>query len=374
MKKRGFLFLGLFLLFLFVLYMQPVWFPRNSTEEETSNQTPREPPATNLSYEPIQTAGFANWIGQDLEEFEDRYGQPEESMPSGFSFTIHRYQLDDELLEVNTEDQEIKSIKYLGEDDDEIEPFRFGMTMDELARISMIYPNFTIEYQGETVDLELEEDDMNYRPLIAFDNGTFAILFFNQTEDESQLYAIDYLDSETLLKLAPYTVANEKPPYYEVEDDSDWEKINQFKKQEAIDLIQLLRQKNEQSTFTIDPSLQMASEKLLASFNRNKEDILTTERLQELQRIEKGQAGTFILNDTEMDDFLKELDDPSVSGHLELPVYDSTFSVLSWSSTPLLQEQLIDAESASLAVVFSKENVLILWKEPEYQTEESESN
>lgn len=68
------------------------------------------------------------------------------------------------------------------------------------------------------------------------------------------------------------------------------------------------------------------------------------------------------------------LDDPSVSGHFEMPVYDPSFSVLSWYSTPRLNERLLASNEASLAVAFSKENVLILWKELEYQAEESESN
>ncbi|GMA54653.1 hypothetical protein GCM10025857_60100 [Alicyclobacillus contaminans] len=58
-------------------------------------------------------------------------------------------------MEVNTEDEVITSIKYLGEDDEKIEPFNFGMTMDELAKITMIYPNFTIEQDDQTIDLEL---------------------------------------------------------------------------------------------------------------------------------------------------------------------------------------------------------------------------
>lgn len=354
--------------------MQPIWFPQDLSEDESTKQVNKEPPATNLNYEPIQTAGFANWIGRDLDEFEQTYGQPEESSASGFSFTINRYALDDELLEVNTEDKVIKSIKYLGEDDEEIEPFQFGMTMDELSKITMVYPNFTIDYEDETIDLELEEDDMNYRPLIAFDNGSFAILFFEQTQGESQLYAVDYLDSETLVKLAPYTVADNEAPYYQQEDNSDWDRIDQFKKQQTGNLLQLLRQRNNKSSFSLDTQLQVSSEDLLNTFDEDKEDILMTERLQELQRFEGSEPGTFVLSDTEMSDLLANLENSSVSGHLELPVYDPSFSVLSWYSTPVLRDQLMRADNASLAVAFSKEDVLVLWKELESQTEESESN
>ncbi len=351
--------------------MQPVWFQKNAAEDTQDQNINREPPATNLSYEPIPTSGFADWIGQDLDEFEKTYGRPEESMASGFSFTIHRYLVEDEFLEINTEDEVIKSIKYLGGENEQIEPFNFGMTMDELAEITMIYPNFTIEQDEKTIDLELEEEDMNYRPLIAFDNDSFAILFFDQNQ-ESQLYAIDYLDEETLLKLAPYPIANEESPKYNQETDHHWEEIDQFKNQQTMELIQILREKDEQSMFSIDPNLQNASEDVLQFFSQNKEDVLTTERLQELQRFKQDEPGAFTLNDTEMDVLLQEIEDPLVSGHLELPVYDPSFSVLSWYSTPLLHEQMMSDEASSLAVAFSKEDVLILWREME-QAEESNS-
>lgn len=49
--------------------------------------------------------------------------------------------------------------------------------MQDLTKITTIYTNFTFEYHDTEVGIELMEEDMNYRPLIAFDNDTFAILF-----------------------------------------------------------------------------------------------------------------------------------------------------------------------------------------------------
>ena len=57
-------------------------------------------------------------------------------------------------------------------------PFSIGMTMTDLTELTMIYPNFTLSQNDRSVRFELMEQDMNYRPLVAFDNGTFAVLFF----------------------------------------------------------------------------------------------------------------------------------------------------------------------------------------------------
>ncbi|MGC3051193.1 CAP-associated domain-containing protein [Enterococcus faecalis] len=43
-----------------------------------------------------------------------------------------------------------------------------------------IYSIFAFNFHHEAYDVELMEEDMNYRPLDAFDNGSFAVLFFNQ--------------------------------------------------------------------------------------------------------------------------------------------------------------------------------------------------
>ena len=68
--------------------------------------------------------------------------------------------------------------------------------MQDLTKITTIYTNFTFEYHDTEVGIELMEEDMNYRPLIAFDNDTFAILFFDQTTNG--LFSVVYLDKDSL--------------------------------------------------------------------------------------------------------------------------------------------------------------------------------
>ncbi|MFZ4460868.1 CAP-associated domain-containing protein, partial [Enterococcus gallinarum] len=79
---------------------------------------------------------------------------------------------------------------------------------------------FTFEYHDTEVGIELMEEDMNYRPLIAFDNDTFAILFFDQTTNG--LFSVVYLDKDSLLKLLPYQVFGEGLPHYQADKSADW--------------------------------------------------------------------------------------------------------------------------------------------------------
>ncbi|MGY6462763.1 CAP-associated domain-containing protein, partial [Corynebacterium sp. UMB8791] len=72
-----------------------------------------------------------------------------------------------------------------------------------------IYSNFAFNFHHEAYDVELMEEDMNYRPLVAFDNGSFAVLFFNQRT--GGLMAVNYVNKETLLTEMPYQL-NEGSP------------------------------------------------------------------------------------------------------------------------------------------------------------------
>lgn len=376
MKHRGILFSVIFIGCTFLLYMYPVWFPHVSSDPSNKSEIRRDPPATSWNYEPIATDGFAKWIGQKLTDFETVYGDPEEVYSSGFSFVIHQYFIDDQTyLEVNTEGNRITSIKFLGKENTDIAPFQFGMTMNELAKITMIYPNFTLNHDGKIIAFELMEDDMNYRPLIAFDNGTFAMLFFSQKKGESSLYSVMYLDKETLLQLEPYQLTDGVSSRFTTEEDADWEIINQNKQEQSKNLFQFLRNYDRLPEFILDTKNQMLGEQILGSFFSKTEDFLTTERTQQLKRIQSGtEDGRFTLSRSEMEDVLKEFSATTASVYLELPVYDPTFTILTWYSTPYLHTRFMHQDPESLGIAFSKENVVVLLQKLENKTEDSDAN
>lgn len=374
MKHRGILFSVIFIGFLILLYGHPVWFPQNSVDQGSTTEIRRDPPPTSWNYEPIATEGFAEWIGQNISDFNESYGNPEESFSSGFSFEFHHYELDHEMhLELTTENKVITSIKFLGNQDERLVPFFQGMTMNDLTKLTMVYPNFNIHYEGRSVGFELMEEDMNYRPLIAFDNGSFAILFFSQKKNESTLSNVMYLSKEMLLKLAPYQITEGVIPKFTIEETADWEVINQNKQNLSKHMFQYLRERDELSEFTLDITTQINSEQLLGRFFMEAENLLTTERAQKLQRIQRGELiETFSASSVELEILLDELQTSAELAYLELPIYDPTFTILTWYSTPYLHTRFMHQEVESLGVAFSKENMVVLLEKLENQTEDSD--
>ena len=371
--RRGLLFFGLFLISLVIVYMEPIWSYQISPND--GQELPlQSPPPTSLNLESIPTQGIAQWIGQPMKAFTTLYGEAQSVTDSGFGFFRHQFRMDaDAFLEVTTIDQRITSIKLLGETPMDIGPFEYQMSLEELTTFTVISPIVSVEYGGETYSLELMEDDINYRPLVAFDNGSYAILFFDHQDKRSGLYSLMYLDTETLLKLAPYVLTEGQPQFFVAEKAADWITIDEQKSETSRYLMQQLRRSYDFPAYSTSLALQRETQALLTDFLVNQEDYLSTERLRSFQRIQRQELNqNWVLTNQEVRTLVEELDEEKTFAHFEMPVYDPIFTLLSWYSNPYLVSRLFYDESEAIGVAFSKENMLVLFQEINQPTESSE--
>lgn len=180
--KRTVWFITILVLVVIVLYMEPVFFPPNSPKPSTENSPTVTEKVSSLDYEKIPTEGFSVYINKPESELKKDLGEPIEVNDTGFGYTTSVYE--DEVrklfIEANIVNHTVESIKVAGKSTDKIAPFHFGMSLTELTDITTLFPNFSFDVNNEKIDIELSEEDMNYRPLIAFDNDTFAILFLDR--------------------------------------------------------------------------------------------------------------------------------------------------------------------------------------------------
>ncbi|MHC5267650.1 CAP-associated domain-containing protein [Enterococcus sp. LJL98] len=374
MGRRSILFSGLFILSLVVVYLQPV-FSYRATPAPVQGTHLQTPPLTSLNVEPLPTQGLAQWVGQPMKAFEGLYGQAMEVTDSGFGFQNHRYAVKSgSLMEVTTMENRVTSIKVLGDGEFDISPFHYNQNLDELMQQTTISPIVSFDYHGETYRLELMEDDMNYRPLVAFDNDTYAILFFNHHKKENALYSLMYLDQETLLKLAPYILISGNPIFFEEKETANWASINIQKSEKSRAALAVLRQMDDLPPYESQMKLQQETEERLSDFLQNSEDYLSTERLQSFRRIQqKAMNQNWVLNNKEIQTLIGEETTNLTFAHFEMPVYDPILTVLSWSSNPYLVSHLFNEDSEALGIAFSKENMLVLFQALENMTESSEA-
>ncbi len=374
MKRLG-LFVLIFLSAIVAFYMQPVLFPpvleaKKNQEQQTQNQM------TTWKYQELKATGFSTYIGKSVEDLEQHFGTPYDRTSSGFGFETRYYQDSQGQLsfEANIQEGKVEAVKVLKADRSVIAPFSLQMTMQDLTEITTIYTNFTFEYQETEVGIELMEEDMNYRPLIAFDNQTFGILFFDQ--NTGGLFSVVYLSKDSLLKLLPYQVFGEGLPHYQVDDKADWEEINQTKENKSFILLNDLRKQDELPLYRRNINFSDRTKLLLHDYLKKPEEILSQDRLAEWKQT-LGSAKTtakFTLSKDEMDKLTEKADLKRINGVLTHPVIDPTFTFLFLYSDPYYHDRFLLDTSDQLGIAFSKENMIVLIQEEAEESSDSSDN
>lgn len=368
--KRVIGFFSILLLVLIGYYLQPILFPptQNQPPVEQTNQTVRHKA---LKHQTIKTEGYASYITQPIETFEQTFGSPTKIEESGFFFQTRNYAIEQGMLEVNVEAGNVSAIKVMAKKESQVKPFKFGMTSKQLSEQVNLSADFALSYDEEPVAIELSENDMRFRPLIAFDNGTFAMLFFNGNS-EKMIGAV-YLDIENLLRLMPYQINSGNPLANRVQESNlDWNLLNQQKQTRVIEAINTYRGLHKLSILTTNEGSLEDSEKLLKSFLTIPKRVLSNERLEEWQTDQGAHLSnlSFELSDSEFKDLAKQDKIGFIDGFFYSPMIDPLFNLFNWISRDHLNE-VFDIPEAELGVAINQESVLVLLQKPE-KTRDSE--
>lgn len=372
--KRFLAFMGVLFVVLVIGYLQPVFFPAEKPKQ-VADSGMRDVSHTALPYEEIATSGFAEYIGKKTDNFINQFGEPIEKQKTGMGYDLWIYgERDADYFEINVQDEKVSAIKAFN-NSKEVIPFSIGMNLSDVSEQMTIFSNFRFTYKENDYSIELMEEDMNYRPLIAFDNKTFAILFFDHAD--GRLSAITYLNKESLLTLMPYQmVEGEALPILMTEAQSGFDPV---KSNQAIRTINLLRSKEDLPTYSANTESQRNAQKLFDTLVKNEKTILSSERA-EIWQFSKEQATSqaiFTLTNSEYQKLLKagQLNKRDATGMYTEPVYDATFTILSWFSDSLYHSRFAHDETENIGVAFSNASMLVLLQESESeisQTEESE--
>lgn len=362
--KRVIGFFSILFLVLVGYYLQPVLFPpaQKNIPIEHKDQTVRHKA---LKHQTIKAEGYATYISQPIESFEEKFGQPTKIEESGFFFQTRDYALEQGLLEVNVESGKVSTIKVMAKKNTEAKPFKFGMTSKQLSDQINLSADFALAYDEEPVAIELSENDMRFRPLVAFDNGTFAMLFFNG--DSEKLIGTVYLDMENLLRLMPYQINSGNPLANRVQESNlDWNLLNQQKQTRMIEAINRYRSLRKLPVLSTSTKSSENGEKLLKSFLTTPKRVLSNERLEEWQTDQGAHLSnlSFELSDTEFKDLAKSEKIDYQEGFFYFPMVDPLFNLFNWISRDHLNE-LFDGSKSELGVAINQESVLVLLQEPE---------
>lgn len=362
--KRLVEFLVCFFLVTGVVYMKPVISSRNTPKEkdELTIKEIKTPPKAVPYYE-LNTSGMANLVGKSKSELLKEYPDPKKSFQtlSGSEWLVYGTSTED-YFQVEVTSDMVSSVFVLGTSSDTA-PFTIDMNLADLAEITTIFSNFKFEYGNELYEVELTEDDMNYRPLVAFNNGTFAMLQMNQKT--GQLIAVRYLDKKTLLEIMPYQLEGSNPFNPVEHPDVDWSKINQENRNQLFLLLNLLRGRDKKKPYVQDIHLQLASEKALQTLKNKPELIIEDkERAFYWHDLNEGNSAAntdFKLSTKETQKLLKLVDvtDKKVHSLLYAPIIDVPFMVTNWYGNRLYHEELMHKKDGNIAIAFDENAVFL---------------
>lgn len=365
--KKFLSFLGIFLIVLMGFYLQAALFPKAAPKKAIVSQ---EMNVNTLPYTEIPANHFAQLLGVNQEEVEKKLGKPQKEI----SLTKETRFLDygatyNDFLKIRLNKGKVVDIYALGDKLDN-RPFVLKMDLTALSKLSPLMANFRFEDLPEPIGFELTEEDINYRPLVAFDNGTFGIFYFDPSTNE--LLGIRYLTKEELVAKMPYEIT--EGTSYEAPETPilSASALNQLKSLWFRETLDFLRQREELPTlgnlFDNDELLASALQRIL----QNKPAYLTPELLHDFNAAKVLSHLPFTLKGK---DFKNIIEKAGVKegkvGLLEVPIKDPISGALLNFTLGPLQSAFHEEKAGTLSVAFEEDVMVILLSEAKLASESS---
>ncbi|WP_391120742.1 CAP domain-containing protein [Psychrobacillus sp. L3] len=147
--------------------------------------------------------GISVLVGQPSSKVIKLLGKPTRIEPSSFGYewwvyndSYSSYQL------IGVSEEKVKQVFVIG-NSVVVTPYKIGQSIEEIYRFTLVQSEITIAIGTNTYTFSLNEDDINDRILVQFDN-LLAILYIDVVD--KKLEAVRFSDLETLLLQKPYDI------------------------------------------------------------------------------------------------------------------------------------------------------------------------
>lgn len=238
-------------------------YPKQTNKEITKSQQSQGRPSTERPKE-----GLSVLIGKDVESLEKEYGKPQRIDETIYGYEWYIYNLNHKrYFQVGVDNNQVVTVFALGDQLD-IAPFEIGQPVEEVFNTQYIDTNVDINISGNTYRFELNDTDINLRPLIQL-GDIYVQLYFDKFTGE--LSSVRFLNAETLVKERSYELVYHgnliEPP---APDDVLWEMAQTGTEKEIFDITNVLRLRNGQKKVSWDENVaQVAFEHSKDMFETN---------------------------------------------------------------------------------------------------------
>jgi uncharacterized protein YkwD len=214
---------------------------KNSGKEQDDGHTSEKP-----------NKGLSLLIGKDVSYLEKVLGVPtriDESM-YGYQWYIFN-QNDKSYAQVGIENNRVVTVFAIGEELD-VAPFEIGQPVEEIFNTQYIDTNINFDFNGNSYLFELNDTDLNLRPIVLL-GDIYVQLYIDKFT--GTLSSVRFLDVETLIKQRPYelvfsgTLIEAAVPSEEM-----WKVIEADTEQQIFDLTNVLRARHKLNPLKWDES------------------------------------------------------------------------------------------------------------------------
>jgi uncharacterized protein YkwD len=196
------------------------------------------------------TSGMGSLIGQDLANLKGILGEPQRIDESLYGYQWYIYNIDySKYVQVGVENNKVVTIYAIGESVD-VSPFKIGQPIEEIFNTQYIDTNIDIEYNGNSYRFELNDTDLNIRPLIKL-GDIFVQLYIDKFT--GSLSSVRFLNDVTLIKQRPYELGY-TGELIEIEEPTEdvWRLIEEGTEKEILDITNVMRQRHNVKTLEWD--------------------------------------------------------------------------------------------------------------------------
>lgn len=221
----------------------------NSTKQmsDTSNAAPENKAGKPSAEKPKE--GLSLLIGQDLQKLESELGKPQRIDPTIYGFDWYIYNLSyKRYVQVGVKGNRIVSVYAIG-DHLNVAPFEIGQPLEEIFNTQYIDTNIDINLGGNSYRFELNDTDINLKPLIQLGN-IYVQLYFDKFTGE--LSSVRFLDAETLIKQRPYELSYRGTLIEPKPNEAEWSRARDGIQREIFDLTNVQRQRHHLTKLSWD--------------------------------------------------------------------------------------------------------------------------
>ncbi|OIK14068.1 hypothetical protein BIV60_13215 [Bacillus sp. MUM 116] len=145
--------------------------------------------------------GLSLLIGKKVPALEKELGKPQRIDMSAFGYQWYIYNLDyTRYVQVGVENNRIVTVYAIGDNLD-VAPFEIGQPVEEIFNTQYIDANIEIDKDGNSYRFELNDTDLNIRPIIQL-GSMYVQLYIDKFT--GNLSSVRFLDADTLIKQRPY--------------------------------------------------------------------------------------------------------------------------------------------------------------------------